>query len=145
MNTGLGEGAAVRCSFINLCARFVCCAGKILHVDNLLKTWVLGTISRLDLSPIAANAVPRQIIIADIVTSVPDGRAVNADSQKTYDTHVSSRNRVKLDRIEPIQLLAHIAYIHRIHTDSLPRRGKAVDSGLFRGAMAEREPYQFSF
>lgn len=83
MNAGLNEGPAVRCGFTNLRAPFVHCAGQILHVDNLLKTWVLGTVSHLDLSRIAANAVPRQIIIRDIVTSIGDFCAISFEKQRT--------------------------------------------------------------
>ncbi len=37
--------------FLSLCPRLGCEAGKILHVDNLLKSRVIGTISRPSLSP----------------------------------------------------------------------------------------------
>jgi hypothetical protein len=67
---GLEEAIAVRCGFTNLRTRFVSVAGTISRVDNLLKTRVIGTIYHLDLSLIAANAVPCQIITQDIVTSV---------------------------------------------------------------------------
>ena len=65
--------------FPGLCARSAREAGKKLHVDNLLKSSWVGTTSSLGLSEIAANAVPGQITMHDIVTSVLNVYAIRFD------------------------------------------------------------------